>query len=58
MVIHEVIGHAENEAIKTMTSIDFETYTPNEALRTDFSITSENCVGNIYTRINTFKKKP
>ena len=56
MIIDEEHSGIEGEKVKTKAKIDFETYTPNESLRNDFSITSDNWVGNIYAKINTFKK--
>lgn len=56
MVMHEEFPGFEGEPIRTSTSIDFETYTPNDNMKQDYSINSDNCVGNIYARINTFKK--
>ncbi|CAI2376722.1 unnamed protein product [Moneuplotes crassus] len=45
-----------NQKIKGSTTVDFETYIPDEGMKQDFSITNENCVANIYACINIFKK--
>jgi len=56
MKLHEEFPGFEGEPVKTSTMIDFDTYTPNDSLKNDFSITNDNWVGNIYARIHTFKK--
>ena len=43
----------ERDKIKTKTIIDFDTYQPNESLRNEVSVDSENWVRNIYAKINT-----
>ena len=56
MEIEEEHQGLEGEKVKTKTIIDFDTYQPNESLRNEISVNSDNWVGNIYAKINTFKK--